>query len=67
MPLYQRVLEQQPLAEEVCRHLIACQLRLGRRAEAFEAYRRCRQQLMVLLNLHPSPETEALIAPLRDL
>ena len=64
VPLYERVLEQQPLAEEVCRHLIACQLRLGRRAEAFEAYRRCRQQLMVLLNLHPSPETEALIAPL---
>jgi len=65
--LYERVLEQQPLAEDVHRHLIACLLQLGRRAEAFDAYRRCRQQLSVLLNLHPAPETEALIDPIRDL
>lgn len=64
--LYERVVEQQPLAEDVYRHLIACLLRLGRRAEAFDAYRRCRQQLSVLLNLHPAPETEALIDPIRD-
>ena len=65
--LYERVMEQQPLAEDVCRHLIACLLRLGRRAEAFDAYRRCRQQLSVLLNLAPAPQTEALIDSIRDL
>ncbi len=65
--LYERVIEQQPLAEDVWRHLIACLLRLGQRAEAFDAYRRCRQQLSVLLNLRPAPETEALIDPIRDL
>jgi DNA-binding SARP family transcriptional activator len=65
--LYARVVELQPLAEDIHRQLIACLLALGRRAEAFDAYRRCRQQLSVLLNLRPSPETEALIAPIRDL
>lgn len=65
--VYQRVLEQQPLAEEVCRHLIGCLIALGRRAEAFEAYRRCRQQLSVLLNLRPAAETEALVDPIRNL
>lgn len=65
--LYQRVVEQQPLAEEIYRRLIACLLVLGRRAEAYEAYRRCRQHLAVLLNLRPAAETEALVAPLRNL
>ena len=65
--IYERVLELQPLAEDVCRHLIRCLISLGRRAEAYEAYRRCRQQLSVLLNLRPAPETEALVDPLRHL
>lgn len=63
--LYERVVEQQPLAEDVWRHLIACLLQLGLRAEAFDAYRRCRQQLSVVLNLRPAPQTEALIDPIR--
>lgn len=63
----ERVLEQQPLAEDVCRQLIRCLVALGRPAEAFAAYRRCRQQLSVLLNLRPAPETEALVDPIRDL
>ena len=66
VPVYERVLDLQPLAEDVCRHLIRCQIALGRRAEAFEAYRRCRQQLSVLLGVRPSPETEALVEPIRD-
>jgi len=65
--IYQRVLELQPLAEDVCRHLIGCLISLGRRAEAFETYRRCRQQLSVLLSLRPAPETEALVDPIRNL
>ena len=65
--VFERVLELQPLAEDICRHLISCLIALGRRAEAFDAYRRCRQQLSVLLNLRPAPETETLIDPIRHL
>lgn len=65
--IYRRVLELQPLAEDVCRHLIGCLVTLGQRAEAFEAYRRCRQQLSVLLNLRPAAETEALVDAIRNL
>ena len=63
----ERVLEQQPLAEDVWRQLIRCLIALGRPAEALAAYRRCRQQLAVLLNLRPALETEALVDPIRDL
>ena len=65
--LYERVVEQQPLAEDTVRRLIVCLLGLGQRAKAFEVYRRCRQQLSVVLGMRPAPETEALVASLRDL
>ena len=65
--VYQRVVEQQPLAEDVYRRLIACLLALGQRAEAYEAYRRCRAQLSIVLGIPPAAETEALVAPLRNL
>ncbi len=65
--LYGRVSEQQPLAEAVVRRHIVCLLALGQPAEAFEAFRRCRQQLSVVLGIRPAPETEALVASLRNL
>lgn len=65
--LYQRVVEQQPLAEDIYRRLIVCLVNLGQPAEAYEAYRRCRHQLSVLLGISPSPETDALVASLRNL
>ncbi|MBL0090578.1 MAG: hypothetical protein IPP44_29275 [Ideonella sp.] len=65
--LYARVLEQQPLAEDICRRLITCLIALDRRAEAYEAFRRCRQQLSVVLGIRPAAETEALVASLRNL
>jgi LuxR family transcriptional regulator, maltose regulon positive regulatory protein len=65
--IYGRVAEQQPLAEAVVRRHIACLLALGQRAEAYEAFRRCRQQLSVVLGIRPAPETEALVAGLRNL
>jgi DNA-binding SARP family transcriptional activator len=65
--LYQRVVEQQPLAEDIYRRLITCLLALEQRGEAYEVYRRCRQQLSVLLGIAPAPETEALVASLRNL
>ena len=65
--VYARVVEQQPLAEDIHRRLIACLIALGQRAEAYEVYRRCRQQLSVVLGLRPAAETKALVAPLRNL
>jgi DNA-binding SARP family transcriptional activator len=65
--IYERVLDVQPLAEDICRRLIQCRLSLGQPAEAYAAYRRCRQQLSVLLNLQPSAETEALVDSIRHL
>ncbi len=65
--IYGRVVEQQPLAEDVVRRLISCLLTLGQRAEAYEAFRRCRQQLSVVLGVRPAPDTEALVASLRNL
>jgi hypothetical protein len=38
-----------------------------KRAEAYEAYRRCRQQLSVVLGIRPAPQTQALVASLRNL
>ena len=65
--IYQRVVEQQPLAEDIYRRLITGLLALGQRAEAYEAYRRCRQQLSVVLGIRPAPQTDALVASLRNL
>ncbi|MCL4746191.1 MAG: hypothetical protein KJZ83_12360 [Burkholderiaceae bacterium] len=65
--LYRRVLEHQPLAEDIVRKLISCLLELGLRAEAMEAYRRCRQQLSVVLGVRPAAETEALVAGIPNL
>jgi len=64
--IYQRVVEQQPLAEDIYRRLITCLLALEQRGEAYEGYRRCRQQLSVLLGITPSTETDALVASLRN-
>jgi ATP/maltotriose-dependent transcriptional regulator MalT/DNA-binding SARP family transcriptional activator len=63
--LYQRILEQDVLAEEVHRRLIRCHLQAGARAEAYAAYRRCRDSLSVILGIQPSAETEALVRELR--
>jgi DNA-binding SARP family transcriptional activator len=65
--LYQRLVEQQPLAEKMVRRLMSCLLHLGQRAEALAAYRRCRQQLSVVLGVRPAAETEAIAAQLRNL
>ena len=65
--VYERVVEQQPLAEDIHRRLIGCLVVMGQPAEAFEAYRRCRHQLSVVLGIRPAPETEALVANLRNL
>ena len=63
---YQRALELDPLAESLSRALMLLQLRQGRRAEALETYRRCRQMLSVVLGLAPSAQTEAVHRSLLD-
>ncbi len=64
-PIYRRILEQDVLAEEIYRRVIRCYLKQGLRAEAFEAYRRCRDNLSIILGIRPTAETEALAAELR--
>ena len=64
--VYRRVIEREPLSEDMVRHLMRCLQKRGLRAEAYEAYRTCRQQLSVVLGIRPSAETEALAATLRE-
>ncbi len=56
---YERCLEADPLAEGFYRNLIVCYQRMERRAEAIEAYNRCRKALAAL-DVEPSAETRAL-------
>ena len=57
--LYERALELDNLAEGLYRSLIICQRALGQTAVALQTFRRCRELLLVVLGLAPSPETEA--------
>jgi LuxR family transcriptional regulator, maltose regulon positive regulatory protein len=65
--LYERGIELDPLAEAFCCRLMVCLREQGRRAEAIEVFRRCRQMLSVTLGIRPTEMTEAvyrgLIAP----
>lgn len=63
--LYQRVLDIDPVAEELYQRLMACQSRVGNRTEALDTYRRCREQLAASLAVAPSGETERLHLALR--
>jgi DNA-binding SARP family transcriptional activator len=58
--LYRRGLELDNLSEPLYRGLIECCLAQGHKAEALNAYRRCRELLSIVLNTRPSEETEAL-------
>ena len=58
--LYQRAIELDPLAESFYRAHMVCLQAEGRRAEALEVFRRCRQMLSVMLGVPPAAETEAI-------
>lgn len=60
--LYQRVLDIEPLAEEVYRKLIHCLVERGDHAEALRIYRRCEEVLASRLKARPSPQTRELYA-----
>ncbi len=57
---YEQALEMDDLTEELYRRLMACHLKLGRKADAVKAYERCRRTLAAGLGVEPSEETEAL-------
>ena len=63
--LYEAGLEHDPLAEELYQGAIRCHLAAGRASDAMRVYRRCRNQLSIVLGLAPSPPTTALVAALR--
>jgi ATP/maltotriose-dependent transcriptional regulator MalT/DNA-binding SARP family transcriptional activator len=58
--LYRRGLEADNLAESLYRGLMRALAATGERAEAINAYRRCRELLSIVLGMKPSAETEAL-------
>jgi DNA-binding SARP family transcriptional activator len=60
LALYERALEADDQSESIYRHLMLCHAELGRRAEAAEAYSRCRKTLAARLGVEPSPETRAI-------
>jgi DNA-binding SARP family transcriptional activator len=58
--LYRRGLELDNLSEALYRGLMDCCAEQGHRAEAINAYRRCRELLSIVLNTRPSEQTELL-------
>lgn len=57
--LYRRALQQDNVAEAIYCRLMSAHLALGQKAEALEAYRRCRDMLSIVLGVKPGAETEA--------
>ena len=60
--IYAAALEAEPLIEDLYRRLMLSLAGQGRRAEAVDAYRRCRNMLAVVIGAAPSQETEAAYA-----
>jgi DNA-binding SARP family transcriptional activator len=56
--LYRRAVELDPLAESFYRGQMVCLQAQGRRAEAIEVFRLCRQTLSIVLGVRPTRETE---------
>ena len=61
LALYESGLAQDPLAEELYQGVIRCHRAAGRQTDALRAFRRCREQLSIVLGVVPSPATVALI------
>ncbi|MGE5088132.1 MAG: BTAD domain-containing putative transcriptional regulator [Candidatus Levyibacteriota bacterium] len=61
LAIYESGLAQDPLAEELYQAVIRCHGRAGRQADALRAFRRCREQLSIVLGVAPSPVTLALV------
>jgi DNA-binding SARP family transcriptional activator len=57
-----RILELDPLREEIHREMIRIHLREGRRSLAVAQFMQCREMLARELNIEPMPETQELVA-----
>lgn len=64
LAVYEAGLEQDPLAEDLYQGAIRCHIARHRPADALRAFRRCRDQLSIVLSIPPSPATRALVAAL---
>jgi LuxR family maltose regulon positive regulatory protein len=62
LAVYEAGLAQDALAEELYQGAIRCHLAAGRPADAMRAFRRCRDQLSIVLGVKPSAATTALAA-----
>jgi LuxR family maltose regulon positive regulatory protein len=62
--LYEAALAEDSLAEELYQGAIRCHVAEGRHADALRVFRRCREQLSIVLSVRPSPATLALVAGL---
>jgi len=58
--IYERGLELDNLAEEFYQRLMVCHRERGSIADAIRVYRRCRENLSIILGIAPSSETTAL-------
>jgi ATP/maltotriose-dependent transcriptional regulator MalT len=63
--VYERGLDLDNLAEELYRRLMICHRERGRVADAMNVYRRCRENLSIILGVAPSADTVALYNSLR--
>ncbi|MCC6195948.1 MAG: hypothetical protein IT518_15940 [Burkholderiales bacterium] len=64
LAIFEAGLAQDPLAEDLYRGAIRCHLAAGRSADALRVFRRCREQLSIVLSVAPSAATAALVANL---
>ena len=55
---YERLLEADPVAEEIYQRLMNCCQHLGRKVQAQSAYRRCCKSLSSILGMRPTEKTE---------
>ncbi|MEW6624761.1 MAG: BTAD domain-containing putative transcriptional regulator [Bacillota bacterium] len=59
--VFKSILRKDPFREETYQRIIQCLLRAGRRVEAMEQYKRCKEVLYQEFGIDPSPETVKLI------
>jgi DNA-binding SARP family transcriptional activator len=64
LAVYEAGLAQDPLAEDLYQGAIRCHVAQNRPADALRVFRRCRDQLSIILSVAPSPATAALVASL---
>ncbi|HEY4371943.1 MAG TPA: BTAD domain-containing putative transcriptional regulator [Burkholderiales bacterium] len=64
--IYERGIEMDNLAEEFYQRLMVCHRERGSLTDAIRVYRRCRDNLSIILGIAPSPQTTALYQSLHQ-